>query len=56
MRAIELTLNGTRVRTTVEPHETLLGALRQRLAASAAWRVIYFHIPLIFWAPPVWGT
>ena len=34
MRPIELTLNGTRVRTTVEPHETLLGALRQRLAAT----------------------
>ena len=32
MRPIELTLNGTRVRTTVEPHETLL--LRQRLAAT----------------------
>ena len=34
MRPIELTLNGTRVRTTVEPHETLLGVLRQRLAAT----------------------
>jgi carbon-monoxide dehydrogenase small subunit len=34
MRSIELTLNGTRVRTTVEPHETLLGVLRQRLAAT----------------------
>jgi carbon-monoxide dehydrogenase small subunit len=34
VRPIELTLNGTRVRTTVEPHETLLGVLRQRLAAT----------------------
>jgi carbon-monoxide dehydrogenase small subunit len=34
MRAIEFTLNGTRVRAAVEPHETLLGALRQRLAAT----------------------
>ena len=34
MRSIELTLNGTRVRATVEPHETLLSVLRQRLAAS----------------------
>ena len=34
MRPIELMLNGTRVRTTVEPHETLLGVLRQRLAAT----------------------
>ena len=34
MRAIELTLNGARVRATVEPHETLLGVLRQRLAAT----------------------
>jgi carbon-monoxide dehydrogenase small subunit len=34
LRSIELALNGMRVRTTVEPHETLLGALRQRLAAT----------------------
>jgi carbon-monoxide dehydrogenase small subunit len=34
VRTIEFTLNGTRVRTAVEPHETLLGALRQRLAAT----------------------
>ena len=34
MRSIELTLNGTRVRTAVEPHETLLGVLRQHLAAT----------------------
>jgi carbon-monoxide dehydrogenase small subunit len=34
MRSIELTLNGLRVRATVEPHETLLGVLRQRLAAT----------------------
>jgi carbon-monoxide dehydrogenase small subunit len=34
VRPIELTLNGTRVRTTVEPHETLLSVLRQRLAAT----------------------
>jgi carbon-monoxide dehydrogenase small subunit len=34
MRAIEILLNGTRVRTTVEAHETLLGVLRQRLAAT----------------------
>ena len=34
MRPIELTLNGARVRTTVEPHETLLNVLRQRLAAT----------------------
>jgi len=34
VRSIELMLNGTRVRTTVEPHETLLGVLRQRLAAT----------------------
>lgn len=34
MRAIELTLNGQRVRTTVEPHETLLSVLRQKLAAT----------------------
>jgi aerobic carbon-monoxide dehydrogenase small subunit len=34
VRPIEFTLNGTRVRTTVEPHETLLGVLRQRLAAT----------------------
>jgi len=34
MRTIELTLNGQRVRASVEPHETLLGVLRQRLAAT----------------------
>jgi len=34
VRTIELTLNGQRVRTPVEPHETLLGVLRQRLAAT----------------------
>ena len=34
MRSIELTLNGVPVRTTVEPHETLLWVLRQRLAAT----------------------
>jgi aerobic carbon-monoxide dehydrogenase small subunit len=34
MRTIELTLNGERVRVAVEPHETLLGVLRQRLAAT----------------------
>jgi carbon-monoxide dehydrogenase small subunit len=34
VRAIELTLNGAVVRATVEPHETLLWALRQRLAAT----------------------
>ena len=34
VRTIEVTLNGQRVRTPVEPHETLLGVLRQRLAAT----------------------
>ena len=34
MRTIEFTLNGERARVTVEPHETLLWALRQRLAAT----------------------
>ena len=34
MRAIELMLNGERARVTVEPHETLLWVLRQRLAAT----------------------
>ena len=34
MRTIELTLNGTRVRVAVEPHETLLAVLRQKLAAT----------------------
>ena len=34
MRSIELTLNGARVRTTVEPQETLLWVLRQRLSAT----------------------
>jgi carbon-monoxide dehydrogenase small subunit len=34
MRAIELTLNGASARATVEPHETLLSVLRQRLAAT----------------------
>jgi aerobic carbon-monoxide dehydrogenase small subunit len=34
VRSIELTLNGVPVRTTVEPHETLLWVLRQRLAAT----------------------
>ncbi len=34
MRAIEFTLNGAPVRATVEAHETLLGVLRQRLAAT----------------------
>jgi carbon-monoxide dehydrogenase small subunit len=34
MRTIELTLNGAPVRAAVEPHETLLGVLRQRLAAT----------------------
>jgi aerobic carbon-monoxide dehydrogenase small subunit len=34
MRTLELTLNGQRVRTAVEPHETLLAVLRQRLAAT----------------------
>jgi carbon-monoxide dehydrogenase small subunit len=31
---VEIVLNGTRTRVTVEPHETLLGVLRQRLAAT----------------------
>jgi carbon-monoxide dehydrogenase small subunit len=34
MRTIELTLNGERARVAVEPHETLLSVLRQRLAAT----------------------
>jgi aerobic-type carbon monoxide dehydrogenase small subunit (CoxS/CutS family) len=34
VRTIELTLNGERARVAVEPHETLLAALRQRLAAT----------------------
>jgi carbon-monoxide dehydrogenase small subunit len=34
MRPIEFSLNGARVRTAVEPHETLLSVLRQRLAAT----------------------
>ena len=34
MRAVDFTLNGERVRATVEPHETLLWVLRQRLAAT----------------------
>jgi aerobic carbon-monoxide dehydrogenase small subunit len=34
VRPIELTLNGARVRTTVEPQETLLWVLRQRLSAT----------------------
>ncbi|HEV8306370.1 MAG TPA: (2Fe-2S)-binding protein [Methylomirabilota bacterium] len=34
MRPIEFTLNGARARVTVEPHETLLWVLRQRLAAT----------------------
>jgi carbon-monoxide dehydrogenase small subunit len=34
VRTIELQLNGERVRAAVEPHETLLGALRTRLAAT----------------------
>jgi carbon-monoxide dehydrogenase small subunit len=34
VRTIELQLNGERVRATVEPHETLLGVLRTRLAAT----------------------
>ena len=34
MRSIELTLNGERARVGVEPHETLLTVLRQRLAAT----------------------
>jgi carbon-monoxide dehydrogenase small subunit len=34
MRTLELTLNGQPVRTGVEAHETLLGVLRQRLAAT----------------------
>jgi aerobic-type carbon monoxide dehydrogenase small subunit (CoxS/CutS family) len=34
VRSIELTLNGERARVGVEPHETLLTVLRQRLAAT----------------------
>jgi carbon-monoxide dehydrogenase small subunit len=34
VRTIELWLNGERVRADVEPHETLLGVLRQKLAAT----------------------
>ncbi len=34
MRTIEFTLNGERTRVAVEPHETLLWVLRQRLAAT----------------------
>jgi carbon-monoxide dehydrogenase small subunit len=34
VRTIELTLNGERARIGVEPHETLLAVLRQRLAAT----------------------
>lgn len=34
MRTIELTLNGERARVAVEPHETLLWVLRQRLQAT----------------------
>jgi aerobic carbon-monoxide dehydrogenase small subunit len=34
MPTIELTLNGERTRVAVEPHETLLWVLRQRLAAT----------------------
>ncbi len=34
MRTIEFTLNGERARVAVEPHETLLWVLRQRLAAT----------------------
>jgi aerobic-type carbon monoxide dehydrogenase small subunit (CoxS/CutS family) len=34
MQTIELTLNGERARVAVEPHETLLAVLRQRLAAT----------------------
>ncbi len=34
MRTIEFTLNGARARVAVEPHETLLAVLRQRLAAT----------------------
>jgi carbon-monoxide dehydrogenase small subunit len=34
VRTIELTLNGERARVGVEPHETLLAVLRQRLAAT----------------------
>jgi carbon-monoxide dehydrogenase small subunit len=34
MRTIELWLNGSRVRVTVEPQETLLSVLRQKLAAT----------------------
>ena len=34
MRTIELWLNGARVRVSVEPQETLLSVLRQKLAAT----------------------
>jgi len=34
VRTIEFTLNGERTRLAVEPHETLLGVLRHRLAAT----------------------
>ena len=34
MRTIDLRLNGRRERVAVEPHETLLLVLRQRLAAT----------------------
>jgi carbon-monoxide dehydrogenase small subunit len=34
VRPIEFTLNGQRVRTSVEPQDTLLWTLRQRLAAT----------------------
>jgi carbon-monoxide dehydrogenase small subunit len=34
VRTIELSLNGERTRVAVEPHETLLAVLRQRLAAT----------------------
>ena len=34
MPTIELTLNGERTQVAVEPHETLLWVLRQRLAAT----------------------
>jgi aerobic-type carbon monoxide dehydrogenase small subunit (CoxS/CutS family) len=34
VRTIDLTLNGERARVGVEPHETLLAVLRQRLAAT----------------------
>jgi carbon-monoxide dehydrogenase small subunit len=34
VRTVEIVLNGARTRVTVEPHETLLGVLRGRLAAT----------------------